>query len=212
MSMPELISADNFAPLVPDATMLHEMACEITEKMFVEHGEMPPLWVIATGTRILTLSTPWDGQAEKIASQQLVRCLLEALGAQAYAFACEVWTAMVRKKGDSAEAEVIYKAKMAWIDEHGVAALPPEEREEIVYVTSQGREKGVTRLSRYLINAKRRRKTPWLGPRIDEDMEGGHTEGRMFDLFRQSPPPEYQVRLARALLERMQARMMAAEL
>ena len=189
MSKPELLSTQDLAPVRPTRSFLHNMACKSAEKAFAEEGGLEPFWLIASGTRVLMVGTPWEGTPEKRVSQNFVRLLLEVVGAQAYSFVSETWTAMVTK------AELAFRAKMDWIDEHGVLALPPDQREEILMVTSAGRDKGDQHLSRYVINSGG--KKPWLGIRTDEADMGG--EGPLFNLF-QLPVDERMMALATSFL------------
>lgn len=197
MSSPYLISTDNLAPLVPTRKLLHDLACESGEKAFRDGIDVPPTWFIATGTRIVVIATPWDDTREKRAAQRLIRILLEVVGAQAYAFISETWTAMVTDP-DPAKA----KAKMDWINEHGVVALSRDEREEILLVASSGRKAQDCAMSRYVINSGG--KKPWLGIRVDEEEAGEHT-GPMFGLFQQPMPDDRVMDIARRMLGKMQA-------
>jgi hypothetical protein len=148
---------------------LHERACRYAEKRFAKKGGLEPIWVLALPGSTLFLETPFDDTRAKNIAAFFMRKTLRRVGASGYSFISEAWMAAI--KADEPEL-------VAFANEHGVAALPPDKREEVLMINSHDRD-GAVMASRWLINSKG--KKPFLGPRVDEEM--AISSGRLWNLF-----------------------------
>jgi hypothetical protein len=174
---PQIIRYDDLAAAV-NAKMLRDLACAEIEKTFDLKGCANPVWGIAHGPRIMWLATNWDNDNEKYASVAVVRALLEMLDAQAYCFLCEAWTASTVGL-DEQEA----MALLDFTSRFGVNALPPNRRDDVVFINAQDRD-GKSYSSRYLVTV-RQRGPNMLGPRVDEQDEAVESKGLLVNLYNQ---------------------------
>lgn len=197
MSAPKLVMTGKM-PRPMTLAELHETVTQADEAVFAKDGELAPKWLIATGDgKMIAIETPWEDGREKHAATTMVRMLLEITKATHYSFSSEVWVAAIDKVEGKEEA---FKAKLNWVQQHGVMALPRSEREEKLIVLTAERG-GKALLSNYLISSGS--KKPFLGPRMDETHE---LEGRMSNLFDQ-PVDSTEMQTALAFVKQFMAGM-----
>lgn len=153
---------------------LHERACRYAEKRFAKKGGLEPIWIVASPRGTIFLETPFEDTVAKNVAAFFIRKALKHTEAYGYSFISEAWVAAV----SADEPELV-----AFANAHGVMALPPDKREDVLMITSHARGGGHMG-SRWLINSKGKR--PFLGPRADEHME--LSGGRLWNLFEEAKP------------------------
>jgi len=192
--IPRLIKTANLAPVKPGRTTLHEMACAFAEEQFKLKGGMAAHWVVATGPNVAFIETDWQNDNDKDRATYAMREMLMAMGAQAYSFATEAWTAAFAS-------DTMSKAEQDhWMEfsrEHGVRSLPPHLRDDVLMVFSHDRAGGVS-VARYIVQMRKGKGPNYLGPRIDDEFDGTWT-GRMGSLF--DPPEERRAAYDNAMRE-----------
>lgn len=173
---PHLLKTETLAPVIPDRAALHEMACGWAEQQFKLKGEAPAMWLVANGSTVVWIDTPWEDNVEKQASTLLIRMMLEKSKAQAYSFVTEVFVGAFGNLSD--------EENMRWLafaNKHGVSALPEHLREDGLMIMSHDRDGGLS-VSKYLVTLRHGKGPNFLGPRQDETPDGGFA-GPMFNLF-----------------------------
>jgi hypothetical protein len=198
---PRLYKTANLAPVIADRKALHNVACAFGEEQFKLKGCAPFMWLVAVGSQVAWIETPWEDEREKIMATYAMRDILTVTGAQAYSQMVEAWVCAIDNRMPEAE-------RKYWTDfteKHGVRSLPPEMRDDVLIVLSFDCKGGVS-TSRYLVNI-RPRGPNYLGPRMDEP-ESGTLEwgGRMGNLFRPERDSEDMRREAEAKLRDGEAR------
>jgi len=171
MSEPRIFKTENLAPMRATREMLHDMAVTYAEEEFDRRGQVPFLWLIAIGTRVLWLETPWENDWEKNASVRVLRRMMAELEVQAYAQMCEAWIAVVNADKDG---------KLP-IDHRMPSEMSAKERDDVLMVSSYDRDGGCM-MTRYLVSLRPGGRN-LLGPRVDIDTEHERMTGRMFNLL-----------------------------
>lgn len=174
---PHLFKFEDLAPVSMQRPDLHEHACRFAEQSFADKGSAPFMWIIAAGTRLVWVETPWENEGEKDFATYVVRRMLKGLGAHAYVFMSEAWVAQ-ETKGDK-----YWEMREAGLPVPLPGERPENERDDILMVTSFDRD-GRCGLTRYLVTIKRHGGLNRLGLRVDVDPgEFNRFEGRMWDLL-----------------------------
>lgn len=178
MMMPQIRRTANLAPIIPDREMLHQMACIYAEEQFKLNGAIEPTWLIAAGSNMAWVETPFDDPVvSKDRAAHVMRGMLAGTHAQAYSFISEVYVAgFDNERMSKADQE----KWIAFASEHGVSALPPELRDDALQVLSHDRGGGYS-MSRYLVTLRHGKGLDFLGPHQDEQFSG--VSGRMANLF-----------------------------
>lgn len=177
--IPSVLKSVNLAPVIPDRVMLHEMACGFAEERFSLKGGMDSHWLVAAGSNVAWIETPFETPADKHPATVAIRVLLHTLKAQAYSFVSECWAAAFGPEMSDEER----KHWLAFTDEHGVNALPEHLCDDALMVVSIDRDGG-TSMTRYLVTLRHGKGPNFLGPRQDDDGMTGIMSGRMFNLFK----------------------------
>ena len=141
------------------------------------------------------ITTEWDADHEKRASVEIICLLLELLEAQAYCLMCEAWVASTEGLNKQ-EA----KARLDFTGQYGVSALPPDQRDDVVFLNAQHRN-GSSYNSRYLVT-QRRHGPNLLGPRVDIDDGLTGSEGLLVNLYARKVDTDLRI-LAEALAKVM---------
>lgn len=179
---PHLLKMDTRAAPV-EREALHLLVCAFVEAEFKRKaGDLDPLFVVATGAQIVWLQAGWEDDREKRVTINAVRLTLAGTDAHAYSLVTQAFVASF----DSRMSETERKHWLNFCRLHGVSALPPQLRDDIVMVMSHDRDGGID-VSRYLVTV-RERGPNLLGPRIDEDQKLTGMAGQMFDLFHPAKP------------------------
>lgn len=175
---PEIIKVEYYPE--PDLTALHESAIAYAiERFNGKEGRVPPTWVVAAVRSRIWMVTDWESTADKDFSVWAVKRLLDSAKASHYAFTTEAFVAATEGLGPDET-----KALIEHADEHGVGSLPKKFRDDVLLVSSFGRD-GAALQTRFLVT-ERPRGPNLLGPRVDEDLsEAGGFSGRMWNLFEQ---------------------------
>lgn len=186
--IPHLRKTENLAPLRPDRRALHEIACAYAEDRFRHLGRCDATWLVAVGSQVAWVETPFDGPGDKMTTTILMRGMLAATGAQAYSYVTEAFVASVQHMP---KAEMNHWLKFA--NEHGVAALPEHMREDVLMVFTHDRAGGAS-ATRYLVTIRKGKGPNFLGPRVDEPIdEANGFAGPMFNLFAPEQPMEFEI-------------------
>jgi len=175
--IPRIFKTENLAPVRPGRKTLHEMACAFAEEQFKLKGRAPFMWLMATGSNVAWIETNWSDDHEKRASTYLIRDMLQHMHAQAYSFITEAWVGAFTSEKFSAD-EVKHWTEFS--EKHGVSALPPHMRDDVLMIFSYDRD-GPANVTRYLVNI-RERGPNYLGVRVDEEQDLMWS-GRMGNLF-----------------------------
>jgi hypothetical protein len=158
------------------AAETHEVICAEVERRFHQKGTcMPPLWILATETSLIWLETAWESDSEKYGMANRLRTLLKLSNCKHYAFACEVWVAMVRENDPDA---AVY-AENGEVPAHLMPRNRPD-REDKVMIVTQARD-GAALTTDYLVTERHGIGPNFLGPRVDE--VHGFSKGAMWNLF-----------------------------
>jgi len=152
------------APVTREA--LHELAIVWVEEQFSRKGTIPNMmWLFAAGPFVMWLEIDWeDNRAGYLYAMSQ---LMKRIEAHAYTIISEAWSAST----DNLPPDEV-QALIDFAEKHGVQALPPHMRDDMLMVTTY--DKGGSRLfTRYLVTMR----LPgfglsFLGPRQDEDIGG----------------------------------------
>lgn len=164
--------------------MLHEHAVHVAETEFERavRGTRSPyqcpfLWLIKTPKLLLTMETPWSDDDEKIRSMNMMRTYMAMANASAYSFMHEAWMA------------VFTNENMPKVMPDSVRAMPEDQREDVLMVWTYDRS-DYHRRTRWAV---RRAGTPRARLLArDDDTQGGHFEGRLFNLLKPPKPQTYK--------------------
>ena len=153
---------------------LHETAVAFAEELFSRKGQVPFLWILDLGHEILWMETPWEDDTEKTACLKIITIIMREAKVRAYVNMVEAWTASYRGVHPDDEG-----FKMP-------SELPPDQRDDILMISSFDKKSDEQLITRYLVTVRKRGQLNFLGPRDDLDLkkEGGHFEGRMFNLLK----------------------------
>lgn len=154
---------------------LHDLALVYVEEEFARRGTTPFLWLIDLGHEIIWIETPWDDDAEKIASTKIIQLLLREFRARAYTQLFEAWASTETGKQGKTIDDAIREAVPP-------SERPKNERDDVLLAITMNKA-GEQIVSRYLVT-QRRHGLNFLGPRVNMIEEYGHMTGRMFDLFK----------------------------
>ncbi len=165
---PYVYKFDHTAPVrlvLPD---LHEVGIRFAEERFARKGQAPFMWILAAGTHLAWVETPWEDDREKMASVELIKSMMRELGVHAYVFMSEVWIARYAKEPDD--------------DTPSPRERPESERDDALMITSFDRD-GAWLITKYKVTDRKGRGLNFLGPRVDIDPTDGKYKGRLFNLL-----------------------------
>jgi hypothetical protein len=151
---------------------LHEVAVLYAEKKFKQKGGILPTWIISILGRAVWIETEWENNWDKDKVIYAISKLLNEFNCSTYSWISESWYAVLTE--DKKDLQEI-------VDKHGVKALPPEYRDDIMAIHTHSRD-GKFLTTRFKVTI-RKRGPNFLGPRIDEDFKAP-MQGRMSSLFR----------------------------
>lgn len=137
--------------------------------MFHQEGVMMPLWVVETkheGT--LVMLTPWQDEAGKEASVEIIKKIMRAKGAERYIFVTEAWE-VCPQDGQ------IPKSKQL-----GASLASHPDRREILLLTAEDRKHQLLRRF-YILRPEHGKPTLSEPETTEEDAPG---EGRFMGLLR----------------------------
>lgn len=176
MGPPRQLKIDRLGPLTIPAHGLQSMAVRYGEDQFARYGRCQPTFLIAIKTDVLWLEALWEDHYERMLTYRLMTGFLKASGAHAYSYISEAYVAAYKPEdlGGDGEPDVL------------PANLPPDQREEVLFITSFD-HKGQSFFSRYLITP-RKRGLSFLGPRVDEEI--GDMTGPALNLFKKAGPAD----------------------
>jgi len=80
-----------------NAKEMLEHVAKFSEKMFLEHGEIQPMWVLESATEIVPIVAPFDGDESKDIIANFVRNKAKEMKAEVSGFMAEAWMVSLDK-------------------------------------------------------------------------------------------------------------------
>lgn len=177
---PQHLKTENYGPLKLQRAELHEIACRYGEEQFKQNGCCRMTWIFAVDTQVVWIEVRWEDFQEKLATEYVMRRVLQEFGAHAYAFISEVYIAATDRMPENDRA-----AMLAHANKHGIGSLPENVRDDALLINSWD-DAGDGALTKYLVTV-RRHGPNFLGPRVDE-AEYHMSEGRFVNLLQNGEP------------------------
>jgi hypothetical protein len=174
--LPRIVKSLHLSPPVTvTRQVLHEMAVEYALERHRQSGSLDPTWVMSDGHNVTFMETPFDSPRHKQGvAFVLATEFFPTIGVKVYSFVSEAWVWAGKHTDEDHETE------KAFINEHGVGALPKERRDEVIVITTNDRSDH-TMFTRFLLTP-RRRGPALVGPRVDEEIED--MEGNFINLLK----------------------------
>lgn len=138
-----------------------------------EHGEVPPIWFLMTGDKVVAMLTPWGGERDKAISIGLLRQMIIDFNISRYVFFAETWIANVTPDTPKELAEEM--------------PMHRPDRREAVMVHAFERDNPENRC--VMLDIVRADKAKPKLAKSEFMKDGGYFEGRMFNLFVDQPIP-----------------------
>jgi hypothetical protein len=165
-----------FGPLTYD--VLHEIMCRFVENQFAQKGLIHPTWALSTRGFITWVETIWSNGTGKQVAAHAMRSFMRKTDVDSYSFACEAYTT-----SSFAIPEAERERALDFAQKHGVASLPEEFRDDVVFITSFSKN-GPHLISDYKVTIRKRGGLNFLGPRVDQEKQLDEFQGIMWNLLR----------------------------
>ncbi|NEI52698.1 hypothetical protein GR217_34330 [Rhizobium leguminosarum] len=151
---------------------LHEMMVAYGMLEFERRGAAPFMWIIKNGPHVYWIETPWQNDAEKEASTDILRNLMQKMNAEAYSFMTEAWVAVETATPDGKfPADVVPPSRRL-----------KNERDDVLIIHTFDADGGFDS-TRFLVTIRDNGRN-YLGPRVDEGALGMVPSGRMWNLLK----------------------------
>lgn len=174
--VPKIIRRDVMSNV--NYSTLHDIACHHVEQRFQSMGEIPPTWIISMKPDVFWIETQFKGEKEKVFTFITIRNLMKEFGADCYAFISEAWMCAVHLLPKEERDYWI-----SFMQERGLQDMPEKYRDDIVQVFSFDRNENYL-ASHYLVTI-RKNALNFIGPRINEQLQGLNFKGRMWNLLKE---------------------------
>src|SRR5688572_25376702 len=136
-------------PLV-DFNILHEAACRHVEELFARKGEVNPTWILATGSTVLWIETPWEDDQEKAYTIQKMKLIMSIMKVHCYCSISEAWIFDSESIPEGEERDF-------WLNharKNGLVGIPEKYKDDIVGILAFDKE-GSFAHSRYKVTIRR---------------------------------------------------------
>jgi len=151
---------------------LHEMMVAYGMLEFERRYAAPCMWILKNGPHVYWIETRWENEGEKVASTEILRNLMQKMGADAYSFMTEAWVAVETATPDGKlPADVVMPSRR-----------PKNERDDVLMIHTFDADGGFD-ATRFLVTIRDNGRN-YLGPRDDITDRDMVPSGRMWNLLK----------------------------